>query len=488
MKRTTLLAVILGNVLLASCATNPVTGSSDLVLMSEQQEIALGQQANQQVLGQYATYDNLELQNYVQYVGRKVADHSHRSELKYQFTVLDSKEVNAFALPGGFIFITRGLMAYLNSEAELAAVLGHEVGHVTARHAVRQHSATQLTSLGAALGAAFIPGLGQAAGQQLAGVLGTALLRGYGREHELEADRLGAEYLGRTGYDPKAMLRVIGALKNQELFELRAAHAEGREPNVYHGLFSTHPDSDTRLQEVIASADAVTKVKQPFIGRGEYMERTNGLVFGDSNSQGLVQGRDFYHGQFGIALRFPAGWRIQNLPDKVMARAPDGAAIVQLSVARTNPGQGPREVLLQGLSLQRLGNEQNLKVRGLPAVSGTAVVDTDAGKRPARFTAVQLGRSVYVIAGISRDPKGFEQYDPAFRATGESFRALTADEKALAGNVHRIATLKATDQTTFAGLAKQSPLGQLAEQQIRLINGLFPRGEIHPGETIKTVQ
>ncbi len=426
--RTGTVAVLLGGLLLAGCATNPVTGSQDLVLMSEQQEIALGQQANQQVHGQYATYDDLELQNYVQYVGRKVADHGHRSDLNYQFTVLDSKDVNAFALPGGFIFITRGLMAYLNSESELAAVLGHEIGHVTARHAVRQHSASQLTGLGAALGAAFVPGLGQA-GQQLAGVLGTAMLRGYGRDHELEADRLGAEYIGRSGYDPKAMLRVIAALKNQELYELKAAQAEGREPNVYHGLFSTHPDSDTRLQEVIASADAVTKVKQPFIGRNEYLERTNGLVYGEGNTQGLIQGRDFYHGQLGFALRFPAGWRIKNLPDKVIAGAPGGAAILQLSVVPTTPGQGAREILLRGLDLKQLGNEQNLKIRGLAAFSGTAAVDTDAGKRPARFTAIQYGRSVYVIAGLSRDPQGFAQYDAAFRAAGESFRTLTPEER-----------------------------------------------------------
>ena len=488
MPRPGLIAMLLCMLVTQGCATNPVTGSPDLVLMSEQQEIALGQQANQQVHEQYPTYDDLELQNYVQYVGRKVADHGHRSNLNYQFTVLDSKDVNAFALPGGFIFITRGLMAYLNSESELAAVLGHEIGHVTARHAVRQHSASQLTGLGAALGAAFIPGLDQAAGQQLAGVLGTAMLRGYGREHELEADRLGAEYIGRSGYDTKAMLRVIVALKNQELYEIKAAQAEGREPNVYHGLFSTHPDNDTRLQEVIAGADAVTKVQQPFIGRAEYLDRINGLVFGESNSQGLIQGRDFYHGQLGFALRFPAGWRIRNLPDKVIADAPGGAAILQLSVAPVASGQGAREVLLQGLGLQRMGNEQNLNVRGMAAFSGTAAVDTDAGKRPARFTAVQLGHSVYVIAGISRDPQGFAQFDPAFRATGESFRALTPEEKALADNARRVTTLRATDQSTFAGLARESPLGPPGEPQIRLINGRFPRGEIRAGETLKTIQ
>lgn len=490
MTRNHRIASLLAGALLfaGGCATNPVTGSPDLVFMSEQQEIAIGQQTAQQVLTQYTIYDNLELQNYVQYVGRKVADQSHRSNLKYQFTVLDSQEVNAFALPGGYIYITRGLMAYLNSEAELAAVLGHEIGHVTARHAVRQHSATQLTGLGAAIGAAFVPGVGQAATQQLAGVLGTALLRGYGREHELEADRLGAEYLGRSGYDPKAMLTVVRALKNQELYEIRAARTEGREPNVYHGLFSTHPDSDTRLQEVIAAADDVTRPANPFLGRGEYLERTNGLVYGDNNTQGIVRGRDFYHGQLGFALRFPAGWRVRNLSDKVIAGPAGGDAILQLSLARANAGQGPREVLLQGLGLQQLGNEQALKIHGLTAHTGTATVDTDQGKRPARFTAVLLGRNVFVVAGISRDGTAFARYDPVFRATGESFRSLNADERAFAANSRRIVTLKASSKTTFPALAGQSRLGPLAEEQIRLINARFPRGEIRPGETLKTIE
>jgi predicted Zn-dependent protease len=477
-------AVVLGQ----GCATNPVTGSPDLVFMSEQQEIALGQQANRQVLSQYAIYDDIELQNYVQHVGRKVAERSHRSNLDYRFTVLDSPEVNAFALPGGYIFITRGLMAYLNSEAELAAVLGHEVGHVTARHAVRQHSATQLTGLGAALGAAFVPGMGQAVTQQLAGVLGTALLRGYGRDHELEADRLGAEYLGRAGYDPRAMLSVIRALKNQELYEVKAARAEGREPNVYHGLFSTHPDSDTRLQEVIAGADQVTRPERPFIGRSEYLERINGLVFGENTRQGILRGRDFYHGQLGFALRFPAGWRIRNLPDKVIAGAPAGDAIMQLSVARPGAGDGPREVLLKGLGVPRLTDERALKVHGLPAHTGIATVNTDDGPKPARFTAVLLGRNVFVVAGISRDPGSFGRHDPAFRAAGESFRSLGAEEKAAAAATPRIATLVATEATTFPGLARGSPLGALAEEQIRLINARYPRGEIRPGETLKTVQ
>ncbi|MCG8325873.1 MAG: M48 family metalloprotease, partial [Thiotrichales bacterium] len=257
---------------LTACATNPVTGAQDIVFMSEQQEISLGRKTHQEILAQYGVYDDPELQVYVQQIGERLARKSHRSNLIYRFTVLDSKEVNAFALPGGYIYITRGLMAYLNSEAELAAVLGHEIGHVTARHSVRQYSATQLANIGVALGSAFIPGLNNSAANQLTQLFGTALLRGYGREHELEADRLGAEYLAVTGYDPKAMLDVIGVLKSQEIFERQRARAEGREPRIYHGLFSTHPDNDRRRQEVVGHADKLRTNSDSYHGRETFLE------------------------------------------------------------------------------------------------------------------------------------------------------------------------------------------------------------------------
>ncbi len=238
---------------ISGCAVNPATGEQDLVLMSEQSEIALGRKTNKEVLQHYIVYDSPELQAYVNEVGQKLAMNSHRNNLIYRFTVLDSRDVNAFALPGGYIFITRGLLAYLNSEAELAAVLGHEIGHVTARHAVRQYSAAQITGIGTALASIFIPGMNQV-GSQLMQVMGSAFLRGYGREHELEADKLGAEYVARTDYDAESMLDVIQVLKDQETFESQQAEAEGREPRIYHGLFSTHPDHDTRLQEIVEYA------------------------------------------------------------------------------------------------------------------------------------------------------------------------------------------------------------------------------------------
>jgi len=485
--RTAAFAALLLACLGTGCATNPVTGNKDLVLMSEQDEIAMGEQVNAQVMQKERTYGNVELQQYVQYVGSKIAARSHRPNLNYRFTVLDSKDVNAFALPGGHIFVTRGLLAYLNSEAELAAVLGHEIGHVTARHAVRQHSATQLTSIGAAIGSAFIPGMGQA-GYQLAGALGEAMLRGYGREHELEADRLGAEYLARTGYDSDAMLAVIGALKSQELLELRLAREEGREPRVYHGLFSTHPDNDVRLQEVVANADKVTPVQNPFIGRNEYMQHINGLVYGEGASQGIVRGRDFHHGGLGFTVRFPAGWAINNLSDRLVAVAPANGAYLQLTITRVDPKASPADLISGKMGIARLGSEQSLNIHGLPAHTGTAPVKTPEGERLARVTVIQMGARAYVLVGLTPNSGALDRFDGAFMETARTFRPLTREERESAAHEQRVRTFLANDRTTFENLARNSPIEKFPEEQIRLINGLYPRGTIQPGQVMKTVQ
>ena len=251
--------IALGACLLAStgCATNPVSGESNFVLMSEEQEIAMGKKNHVEVMKQYKEYQNPTLQAYVDEIGQKLAEAGHRGHLDYTFTLLDSPQVNAFALPGGYIYITRGIMAYMNNEEQLAGVLGHELGHVTARHGVRQHGAQTAASVIGVL-ATIATGSKQVA--QASSQVGGALVSGYGRQHELEADRLGAEYLARTGYDPEKMLGVVGILKDQEEFEKQRAREEGREPRVYHGVYASHPENDDRLQEVIRAAD---KFKNP---------------------------------------------------------------------------------------------------------------------------------------------------------------------------------------------------------------------------------
>ncbi|MBM4228838.1 MAG: peptidase M48 Ste24p, partial [Gammaproteobacteria bacterium] len=276
---------------LAGCATNPVTGDTDFVMMSETEELAAGRAEHQEILKQYEVYDDAGLQAYVASVGQRVAAKSHRPELNYVFTVLDSPEINAFALPGGYVYITRGLMAYLNSEAELAGVLGHEVGHITARHGVRQQSASHATELGVGLLSIFVPQIG-ALGHQAVSLLGTALVRGYGRDQELEADRLGAEYLARTGYDPEAIISLLTVLKDQEILDQQLAKQEGREARAYHGVFSTHPRSDTRLAEVVGVARqlAATPGERQ---RERYLDELDGLVFGSNPAGGTVRGQRF---------------------------------------------------------------------------------------------------------------------------------------------------------------------------------------------------
>ena len=217
--------------ILPSCATNPVTGETDLMLLSEDEEAELGRTSHIEVMKVYSPYRNPELVKYVTSLGEKLASVSHRKELIYHFTVLDSPQVNAFAIPGGYIYITRGMMAYLGSEAELCGVLGHELGHITARHGVKQYSKNQITNIFSTVFSILIGSRQLANISQLATA---AILRGFGREAELEADRVGAEYLGNLGYDPDALLNVIGVLKNQEEFDKVLAKEENREPYAYH--------------------------------------------------------------------------------------------------------------------------------------------------------------------------------------------------------------------------------------------------------------
>jgi len=471
---------------LSSCAVNPVTGKQDLVLLSESDELALGRKTNADVLKQYTVYDNPALQNYVQNIGIKLAAKSHRSNLSYSFTVLDSKEVNAFALPGGYIYITRGLMAYLNSEAELAAVLGHEIGHVTARHSVRQHSATQLTNIGAALTSIFVPGMTQAS-NQLVQFAGGALLRGYGRTHELEADRLGAEYLARTNYNPEAMLDVIRVLKNQEVFDRELAQAEGREPRAYHGVFSTHPDSDTRLQEVIEMAKGLNESGTVnFVGRDEYISLIDELVFGDSPQEGILRGRNFYHEGLGFSMRFPQKWKMTNLPDRLLLTAADGNALMQISAENADNKLSPRDFMIQRMGLNNLENESPLTINGHTAHTGISVITNKQGSIPTRFTVIYFQQRAFIIAGMAKG-NNLATYDNAILETAKSFHSLTSDEKVLAKPI-RINIIEASSKTRFSRLANQSPLESHAESQLRLLNAKYPTGEPDKGSLIKVLK
>ena len=460
---------------LAGCAQNPVSGKQDFVMMSEAQEISMGRSADVEVRKQYSVYQNPALQSYVNGVGQALASRSHRSNLNYHFTVVDSPEINAFALPGGYVYITRGIMAYLNSEAELAAVLGHEIGHVTARHGVRQQSASQAANIGVSIASIFVPELNTQAGQNLSNLLGGALLSGYGREHELESDRLGAQYLARAEYDPQAMIRVVGVLKNQELFDAEIAKQEGREPRRYHGTFATHPDNDTRLQQVVGEAHSLT-VASPVENREEYLKQTAGLIFGDNVAEGVVRDLRFLHKDLGIALTFPSGWSIKNLPDKVVALSAQNDAMLQLGLDAKPSGTAveyARRLLGQNVSIEAL------KIDGLQAALGSS------GNR--LLGVIYHEGKAFLLQGGAKTPQLLAARREAMETAVRSFRILSADERATIKPL-TLRLVQAAAGDSYAKFAARSPLGRNAEQYLRLLNAQYPQGEPVPGQTIKLVE
>ncbi len=472
---------------LAGCATNPVSGTPDLVFMSEAQEVSLGRSNNPKIRQQYGVYNDPTLQAYVQRIGERLAKQSHRPNLKYTFTVLDGDEVNAFALPGGYIYITRGILAYIQNEAELAAVLGHEIGHVTARHGVNRYTRGMVTQIGAGILSQVVPGLGNQLGQELINVIGNALLSGYGREDELQADRLGAEYITRTGYDPEAVIGVVSILKNQEEFEKKRAAAENREPRVYHGVFASHPSADDRLQQAVAEARKFKTGAATQLARDDYHKHLDGVIFGDSPREGVRRGSSFYHRDLNFAVDFPEGWKIANQPKAVIATAPDQAARLDLSAADIGKSTDPREFMTTHLKTGDLAREGKVEGNKLPSHTAVAHIKTPFGKRDTRVSVLFHGPKAFVLFGATKEAGQLDQYDTKFLATAKSLRILNEQEKKLAEGL-RIRTKKAAPGDTFAGLAKKSPLSQHGESTLRLINARFPEGEPKPGETIRVIE
>ncbi|MEM7465364.1 MAG: M48 family metalloprotease [Pseudomonadota bacterium] len=453
--------------------------------MSESQEIALGNQASKQIMQQYRPYEDQKLQQYVEEVGQRLAANSHRANLNFYFTLLDSTQINAFALPGGHIYITRGLLAYLNSEAELAAVLGHEIGHVTARHSVRQQSSQQAAGIGASLLSIFVPGMNNQAVSQAVNVAGAALLSGYGREHELESDRLGAEYLANVGYDPTAMLDVVRVLKNQELFDQKLAALEGRQPRRYHGLFATHPDNDTRLQEAInyVSQQQSTSDKTE---RERFLNHIDGMMFGENPAEGIIKGNEFIHAPLGFAVSFPAQWRIQNLPDRVVALSPDNQVQLQMTLA-PNVGNATPAQIVQKLGIQSLSNAQRIGQGGIDGVTGITSVNTNAGQLAARVSVLKDGQNGYVFTGMGKSNNALSQYDRQLVASAHSFRRLSRAERA---NIkpQRIRVVRLKGNLGWPALARISPLETLPEDQLRLLNADGNQGAIPPSKRIKVIE
>jgi predicted Zn-dependent protease len=358
---------------------------------------------------------------------------------------------------------------------------------VCARHPVRQQSKSVLSGIGAAAVGIFT-GSADLAG--LANYAGAALVSGYGRDQELEADRLGAEYLVKTGYSPSHMVDVVRLLKNQELMEIQRAREEKRKPRVYHGVFASHPDNDLRLHEVVATAEkqksAATDPRDP--ERDKYLRTIEGLPMGTSRAQGTLKGNRFYHANLGMTIVFPSGWQVENRADRLIAMSPNKESIIQMQTQAPPPNTGPREFLSRMLAQYSAGQAQPMDVNGLQGY--TTIVRsarTDFGVVPARYAVIYYNNLAYIFAGASKGSAGAPSADPLFMSTIKTFRRLKQNEFEQA-EPYKIKIVRATENTRIADLAKQSPLPKYAEQQLRLLNDLYPDKEPKPGQLIKIVE
>lgn len=474
------LLVVFALLSLAGCAVNPATGRTDFVMMSEQQEIELGSSYAREIAKQYPRYADDKLQAYVQRIGERVARHGHRSHLSYSFTVVDSPEVNAFAIPGGHIYIHRGLMAYLDSEAQLAAVLGHEVGHVTARHSVRQQSQSTAWNI---LGQAVAIGTGVGAVGDLTNVLGGAIVSGYGRDMELEADGFGAQYLARAGYDPQAMIEVVEVLKSQEDFARDEARAKGNEvkPSGYHGLFDTHPDNDTRLRQVVAAATPLA-VGLGEVGREAYLRQIEGMPFGDSTEAGVRRGQRFYHRDLDFTLGFPQGWELINRSDALIVHSADQQAFMVISMEPLHQSQTAQAFVRQRTGGRALDQEQSFRQAGMDVVTG--IVPGSAAKRVA---VLMREREAFLFVGAVKGGASLQSADARFMEIVRSFRPLQQGERVLA-EARRIQLVRFKVGQSLEQLSEQMQGEGDRLRRFRLLNGLYPTGQPLPGDWLKVVR
>lgn len=469
MKKT---LMIVATSLLAACATNPVTGRREISLVSESQEIQMGQEAAQQVEASLGLVNDAQLQAYVRRVGLELARHSERPNLPWRFGVIDDPVPNAFALPGGPVYITRGLMNLMSSEAELASVLGHEIGHITARHSAQAITRSQLGQIGLIAAVLVRPELAQF-GDLLSGGMQLLFLK-YGRDAERQADELGFRYALNENYDVSEMDDVFIALQ-------RIGEAEGR--SGLPSWASTHPDPGERAQTVNQRVAALPAPTSPrIVNATEYLNRIEGLVYGDNPRQGFFRNGEFLHPDLRFRLSMPNGWRTQNMPQAVVAVSPEQDAVVQLQFAQGSPTTAARQFFSQqGIEA---GQASNASINGLPAYTSYFQANTQQGAVAGLVTFVQHNNNTYQI--LSYTPaQQLRAYDNLFLQVARSFATLT-DASALNVRPNVIDVVQIPSAMTLTQFNQRYP-SVVPIAELAIINQVEANATIPAGTRVKRV-
>jgi predicted Zn-dependent protease len=479
MTRRLTLALLAPSLLLASlpagCARNPVTGKSELSLVSESQEIQMGQQAAQEVAQTIGLYEDANIQAYVAGLGKQIAASSERPNLPWEFHVVDDASVNAFALPGGFIYVTRGLMTSINDEAELATVVGHEVGHVTNRHSVQQISKAQLAQLGLGIGSILSSDIARFG--QLASAGLQILFLKYSRNAENQADEAGFRYALGQGYDVREMPKVFVTLD-------RISQASGGGGKLPEWL-ATHPNPENRIKHIESMLDtAHVDPSRLKVNKEDYLRRIQGMTFGDDPRKGYFEGTTFYHPDLRFQIQFPEGWKTQNLPQAILAASPNQDAVIQGSIAGKEDPQQLAQKFFTQQGIQP-GRTSSSSINGNPAASGYFQAQTDQGIVEGLASFISYGGSTYMFVGYTPQGK-LGNYDDTFRRTIGSFRRLD-DPSKLNVRPAKLELVKLSRDMTLEQFNAQYP-SSIPLEQLAIINEVEDPSSVLPaGRMVKRV-
>ena len=474
-------AALMLSALLSACSVNPATGERNFTgLMSPQQELQVGREQHPQILAKFGgDYDDASIAAYFDRIGQALARQSDLPNLAFTFTLLDSDVVNAFALPGGYVYVSRGLLALATNEAELAGVLAHEIGHVTARHSAQRYSHSVVAGLGSAILGAVVGGeLGQ-----LAQYGASAYLQSYSRSQEFEADQLGVRYLARAGYDTTAMASFLAKLQAQSELEARASGQP--DPAARYNIMSTHPRTADRVQAAAASANA-TPVANPRRGASDYLNTIDGLAYQGSRAQGFVRGTRFIHPAIGFQFEVPEDFKLSNDPRRVVARASNGAVIIFDAASKPYAGSMTSYLRDEWATELDMTDLEALDINGFAAATARAVISNRKGTVDVRPLAIRFSDSQIFRFAFLTPQNHTAELSEHLRRTSFSFRRLSSrEQQTLQPLAIKITTVGRGDN--IAKFARRMALQDLQEDWFRVINGLKPGAQLQPGSLVKIV-
>ncbi len=464
---------------LAACTTSPVTGQPIFTgIVSEQEEERIGRQQHEQILKQFGgVSDNAKLNEFVAGIAVRLAPQAERKNIRWTFTVLDDDMVNAFAVPGGYIYITRGLIALAQDESQVAAVLAHEMAHINARHSAQQMSQGLLANIGLqALGIAVGGGAAQA------GSIGADLyLKKYSRDHEHEADALSVKYLTGAGYDPRATEYFLAMLERSSALE---AQMQGVQNGNQFALLSTHPLTPERIVRAGHLAAQAPKIANATTGRAAYLRAIDGTVYGDAASQGFIRGNEFIHPVLKIRFSAPEGFALKNSPKQVVAENKSGAAMV-FDTARAQTADPALFITSAWAPNAKLMQQERITINGLAAATAATELQTNQGAKEARLVAIHGGDGRFYRL-IFLAPRGqMAQYAENFRRATYSF---VQDSKIADISPNRIRVVTVKPGETVQSLAAKMPVPDYKVERFCLLNGITPDTKLQPGELVKIVQ